>query len=282
METKKNVKNKMFSILLVYASIIALNLLGILFGEKLPWFLAVLIAQVAIVCPAIILVKLQREKLSDVVLFKKIKVSTLFKTLLITIAATPIYMFVNLLSQLFVPNTMVQASQAMFEGSPIPAFILTCVVAPFCEEITFRGIFMNEIKTSVKVWAAIIISAVMFGIAHLNINQFCYALVLGIVFAAVNEASGTVITSMIMHFLVNLFGTGLLYVQLAIAEASGMDYAAEAESIRQGDVIKQALPVYAVLAAIGTVVTILLIKSIAKKEKTILDIEDNSNTDIEQ
>ena len=50
---------------------------------------------------------------------------------------------------------------------------------------------------------AALMSGLIFGLMHLNFNQFSYGFVLGVIFAAVVEASGSIYASMAIHFLIN-------------------------------------------------------------------------------
>lgn len=40
---------------------------------------------------------------------------------------------------------------------------------------------------------------------HMNFNQMAYAVVIGLIFGFVVEATGSIIPTMIMHFLINGF-----------------------------------------------------------------------------
>ena len=55
------------------------------------------------------------------------------------------------------------------------------IIAPLIEEIIFRGLIFNLLKKNMPVWAALIIQAFLFGLAHLNFIQGSYAFVLGII-----------------------------------------------------------------------------------------------------
>ena len=48
-------------------------------------------------------------------------------------------------------------------------------------------------------------SGLVFGMFHLNINQFAYALVSGVIFAYMAEATGSIWSSVIAHFVVNSY-----------------------------------------------------------------------------
>ena len=46
-------------------------------------------------------------------------------------------------------------------------------------------------------------TALMFGLLHMNINQMSYAIVMGILFFSLNEVTGSILSSMLVHFIIN-------------------------------------------------------------------------------
>lgn len=91
------------------------------------------------------------------------------------------------------------------------------VLAPLGEEIVFRGIIYGQIRRVSNAPAAIVISAVLFGLFHGNLVQFVYALVIGLVLALVRELYGGLLYPMIFHSIANLF----VYVMLDLTEFGG-------------------------------------------------------------
>ena len=73
---------------------------------------------------------------------------------------------------------------------------------------------------------AVLVSAVMFGIIHLNINQMCYAIVVGVVFALANFSNGSIWTSITIIFIVN--NIGFLFMD----KANGKSLAEDAKNFR--------------------------------------------------
>ena len=57
---------------------------------------------------------------------------------------------------------------------------------------------------------AALMSGLLFGCFHLNINQALYAFVMGIVFAYMVEATGSLWSSVIAHFAVNTYSIGIV------------------------------------------------------------------------
>ncbi len=67
------------------------------------------------------------------------------------------------------------------QGSPVWFFIAVVVVAPFFEELLFRGFIFQRLERHLAVGVTVAISGVLFGVYHLNIFQGVFASVLGIV-----------------------------------------------------------------------------------------------------
>lgn len=93
--------------------------------------------------------------------------------------------------------------------------VLVAVLPAFCEEFLHRGLLLNEISR-VGYKKAIVISALLFGFIHFNINQFSYAFVLGLLMGLVTVASKTIWPAIIIHFTNNA-----LSVYLTAAKANG-------------------------------------------------------------
>ena len=81
--------------------------------------------------------------------------------------------------------------------------ILTVVLAPINEECIMRGIIFTYLKKNMHVYIAITISAVYFGIFHLNVIQGVYAAVLGLFMAYLAYKYKSIIASMLFHAVFN-------------------------------------------------------------------------------
>ncbi len=84
--------------------------------------------------------------------------------------------------------------------------ILISIIAPIFEELFFRKILIDRtIKYGANV--SIVLSAVLFALFHGNLNQFCYALLLGGFLAYVYTQTGNIKYSIILHGIVNFMGS---------------------------------------------------------------------------
>lgn len=88
----------------------------------------------------------------------------------------------------------------------IIAIICVSVFIPIFEEIMFRGIIFNHLKANYTIKTAIIVQAILFGLAHGNILQGVYTFVSAIVFVLVNIYYDSIIPSMILHMVLNFIG----------------------------------------------------------------------------
>lgn len=66
-------------------------------------------------------------------------------------------------------------------------FILTLVaiglIIPLFEEVFFRGLIFNELRSAMRLWPAIFLQAMIFAVFHLNLLQFIYTLPMGVLLA---------------------------------------------------------------------------------------------------
>lgn len=92
--------------------------------------------------------------------------------------------------------------------SLIILFLSLCVIGPATEELAFRGlpVYLGK-KKGIKPWVAIVIGAIVFGLAHWMAGGFglvISASLLGILFGFIYLNSGSLKVNMIAHGVVNL------------------------------------------------------------------------------
>lgn len=97
-----------------------------------------------------------------------------------------------------------------------PALILmieSVVVAPIFEEILYRGILLNGLLKRYSYRRAIIYSAMIFGIAHMNVPQGINAFLIAIIIGAVYYYTKSLYVCMFMHFANNFLVNFIYYPQ---------------------------------------------------------------------
>lgn len=136
----------------------------------------------------------------------------------------PTLSFINVLSQFFVENAVSDALSATLEYPMIVTLFLTAVTPAVLEELLTRSTIINQYKKH-SVLIVCLMSGAFFGFIHMNINQFLYAFVMGMVMCYVMMITGSVLSSMVIHFIVNATGITMLYMadaMLRMFEDSGV------------------------------------------------------------
>lgn len=99
----------------------------------------------------------------------------------------------------------------------ILAFITLVVVAPFAEEVLFRGYLYGKLKSYVPaIWAAIVTS-LLFAAAHMQINVGIDVFVLSMILCGLRSLTGSIWSGILVHMIKN----GIAYYMLFISPLIG-------------------------------------------------------------
>lgn len=140
----------------------------------------------------------------------------------ISLLAIPITGLITLLVlQVFnLPFENPQLDFFLPQGISFPAILMVIVfggiTVPFAEELFFRGVLYRWLRKHWSLWPSIILSALIFGVIHLDIAVGLTAFVLGIVLAWVYERSQNLWTPFLIHALNNSLRLLLLYILVAL------------------------------------------------------------------
>lgn len=124
------------------------------------------------------------------------------------------------------PHQATAELASSLDGAGIVGFmILASILAPFFEEVIFRGFVFNAFRNMfsegrvfkligenkrIADYAAITISALLFAAAHMDASAFLHLFVIGCVLAEVYRRSGTLVCPMMLHAMNNLVATILI------------------------------------------------------------------------
>lgn len=111
-------------------------------------------------------------------------------------------------------------SLALENTSPWAAMIVMVIVAPLVEEYIFRKLLVDRVVVYGE-GVAVVLSGLMFGAMHGNLNQFAYAFGLGCFFAFIYLKTGKLRYSIFLHAAINFMGSvpGLLVMNSDAFEA---------------------------------------------------------------
>ena len=116
------------------------------------------------------------------------------------------------------PNSSLPLPLSNF-GWLVLNILILAVLPAVCEELVYRGIIFNGLRKFGSTWA-VIISAVIFALAHGSAMQFFYQLILGVVLALIVLKTGSIVASALVHFLNNAMVVVYSYISLRIGETT--------------------------------------------------------------
>ena len=140
-------------------------------------------------------------------------------------------------------------------GSIFELIILHALLPAVLEEALFRYVPLSVISPHSK-RSAIVVSALLFAVAHCNVEQMPYAFVAGVIFAVIDLSCGSVLPSVVLHLLNNL--AGVLWL-----------WDASAETFRLPFIVS-----VAALAVISIAMVVIFRGRYAKKASFLLDKND--------
>ncbi len=140
--------------------------------------------------------------------------------------------------------------------------VLTGLIAPVFEEWFFRKIPVDRLLKYGEA-AAVLVSGLMFGLFHGNLDQFFYAFAIGSFFAYIYIRTGKIYYTMILHGLLNLMSSGVLNSLLTLVDLDAFYEAATDYLSLLRYCLENPVGIAALLVAEGLVYCIMIVGVIA-------------------
>ena len=200
---------------LVY--IILMYSMALIPAGKLSMNMALVIPEVIMLIPALIYVLVLKPNTVDDVNMSVVSPVTTILTVILTFLIMPLVMFINGVTSLFAENNVNTVLDELVNSNPLWLnLVLIALLPAVVEEFLFRGLILNGYKKR-NPMVAIILSAVLFGLMHMNLNQFSYAFAIGIIFGLMAYATGSLLPSIMSHFIIN--GTSVVITHVTVNNA---------------------------------------------------------------
>lgn len=120
----------------------------------------------------------------------------------------------------------------------LPTLLMLAVTPALCEELLFRGYFQRQAERGLGVFWGVALTGIVFGLYHLRLTQALPLMTLGIYLAYVAWRSGSLWTSIAVHFANNAFAVFL------------GAYAAKRPDLEAADLEKMEVPWFILLPAL--------------------------------
>lgn len=220
------------------------------------------IPEIILLIPALVYVLVLRPNTVDDVNMSVVSPVTTILTVVLTFLILPLVMLINSVTSLFAENNVDIVLNTIVNMNPLWLnLVLLALLPAVVEEFIFRGLIFNGYKRRNPLMA-ILLSATLFGIIHMNFNQFSYAFVIGVIFGLMAYATGSLLPSIMSHFIIN--GTSVVISHMA-ADGTKEPVATEVK-LEMADYL-YAYAGMAVIAAIGLFLGYFVYKCICNKNR---------------
>lgn len=244
---KTKTVNRLFLLTVLWVLGASVGIGFLTFKMNLTIELLMALSQILYLFPVLLFLRIGRVKPGAWVPFQRLPVSAIAITILFTVLLMPLVTWLNMISMLFVENAFAGTQEEISENSFWLNLLTIAILPAFCEEFTFRGIYYHAYRQR-GVRCAILGSALVFAMMHMNFNQFCYAFALGIALGLLLEATGSIFATMTAHFIVNGWSVFLT----AILDTGSAVEGQAADAAGALDLMFVAIGFYTVIAAVST------------------------------
>lgn len=136
----------------------------------------------------------------------------LIVTLLVSAALTALMMLIIPGDEIWRQEQVVGYSNLYQFSDFLMAFVCLVILAPFCEEVLFRGWLYGKLRFKMPAVPAILIVSLLFGVMHgqLNVGVTVFAMSIGM--CVMRELTGTIWGGVLLHMLKNALAFYFLFV----------------------------------------------------------------------
>jgi len=161
---------------------------------------------VQVICIAILVPMYAKDNKRFNVVHVKINPVAYFLVFLLGMSAA---MFLNgalIMSGIYalLQDSYSNTSDVLYSDNVYLTYLTAVILAPVMEEVMFRGLIYKKLRTYCIFSLAALLSAIYFGVYHMNYLQFLYATALGMFLAYAFERFKSVKASILLHAGANL------------------------------------------------------------------------------
>ena len=234
---------------------------------------SLLLSQLIVLVPAVLFLFGTKTDPGRLIAHNRPKFTTALLVVVFTFLCMPAIIAVNAFSMLFVDHEVAWLQSYMLSVPWWQILLMVGIIGPVSEEFVFRGVIYHGYKTSQRFVGSMLLSALLFGLTHLNFNQMSYAVLVGIVSVLLLEGSGSIFYSMLFHICINTTNVVQMLVQKAqgtiMSQEESMAYIERTMQMPYKQALAVSVSVYAVIAAGATALAGCLLYLIVKKENRV-------------
>ena len=183
-------------------TVLALGLSAVKFpGIPTTWIS--LLYYIPVLFIAALLCRMEKKRLGDAFGFHRAKPATLLLTVVICYAMHSVSHLISSLTNLLFPSFFAIAGNQLLGDSFLVSFIGVAIIPALFEEFVVRGGMLNSYLGAGRQRSAILLTAFLFGLMHMNPTQFFYCFIMGIVLALLFVLTDSIWPGILFHFINN-------------------------------------------------------------------------------
>lgn len=258
----------LFFIIFMLGYISLSYLVALVIPRSIPMWLNMCISEVVIITPIIFCLIWKKQRPKEFLLCSPVKIGDCILAYLGAYCLLPCVYLINLITSFFAKNYVNNLMAELYRYPLWLQLVLMALLPAIVEEFIFRGVFYGNYRKYNIILAAAL-SGLFFGIAHLNINQFAYAFVIGFAFCLMAEYSGNIIIPMIAHFAVNANTVFMLAMMKNYVDIDNMgETSASLEKIPAGMLMIELAVIFS-FAVIGVFLFVLILRKLGKRSQRL-------------
>ena len=183
----------------------------ILFGEQPEIYMLKQLVSSAVTIPFLLTLWKQEQSIYNVVYGKEDRqpfMGSVLTGMMLAMGTACIGMacnnFIAMTPLVEVSTGFKEVNVAFFSGNLWVRLLASCVIVPIAEELLFRGVVLSRVVKIAGLRWGIFFSAVLFGIVHVNLVQFLYATLLGVILASLVVKTKKIVIAVLAHAMTNL------------------------------------------------------------------------------
>ncbi|AIY81922.1 CPBP family intramembrane metalloprotease [Clostridium botulinum] len=265
---KKTFRANLYFLIILLGEIIGGQVLGIFYGIlgitdiRLMLFLNHMIL---FIIPAIIYLIIVKPNIKQTFKINKLYLKDFFLIIVLSFVSQPLVSLFSLITSFFFENDIGNFVSEISSTPFLIMLLLMAVMPAITEEITLRGIVQSgyDDKSDLKTCITI---GLLFGIFHLNGQQFLYAAVLGGILAYLVRVTNSIFASMTLHFMINGTSVAMQKILIFLQDKFGIEGAAQDISIKALSLAEKMnlLKSYIVAGMVSAFLIVLILKKLKK------------------
>ncbi len=209
-------KGNLFALILILIQFLGSIFVVPLLATIIPSYIGLLTFTqlLFLLTPVLFYFAITGESTKEVLSIRHLSFKSFCLVVLIALASQPVAWFLSYLSGLLFNNDVADLFGSIGIYPYWMLLIVLAVIPAVCEEVAIRGVVLHGYKRE-PILVASIITGLIFGMLHLNPQQFLYTSILGILFAYLVRITGSIFSGIIAHFVFNGFQVSMSKLSLS-------------------------------------------------------------------